>query len=292
MGYETAVIIPTYNRWPTVADAVASVIDQGKEVLPIVIDDASTDGTPAHLRDRFGDRVRLIVQPENREKSAARNAGIAAAETEFLCCLDSDDLFEPGGIAALRAVYAADPEFDGLAFGACCLGDAVEIPPDRMPRQDLLQEYVKRPFIHTMSFMIRRHHFDRMPAYHEDLTNLEDVELFIRLMARLEFRNCGRVVSRIRKQDDSASINHAKIAAQGTRLLDHLRADEPAMAALGANFAVIADRVHRELLRAYYRLARWEEYCSLYRELYTVDPAAWGGRFRRRYWVARLRSLL
>ena len=172
MGYDTAVIIPSYNRWPTVADAVASVIGQGDNVLPIVIDDASTDGTPEKLAERFGDRLQLIVQPENQEKSAARNAGIAAAATEFVCCLDSDDLFEPGGIQALRGVYAADPNFDGVAFGACYMGDHVEIPPEQMPKKDLLHEYVRRPFIHTMSFMIRRHHFDSIESYHEDLTNL------------------------------------------------------------------------------------------------------------------------
>lgn len=289
--YSTGVIIPTYNRWPTVGEAIESVISQGEGVLPVVIDDASTDGTPEKLASAFGDRILLLRQETNQEKSIARNRGIQEVETEFLCCLDSDDLMEPGAIDALRKVYADDPEFDGVAYGGCYMGDRIEIPVDQLPSGDVLHQYVEHPFLHTLSFMIRRQVLIDIGPYRTDLTNLEDVELFVRLMARLEFRNCQAIVARIRKQDDSASINHERIIAQGTKLLESLQGDSMAMDKLGESYAKIEFRVYRELLRAYYKGSRSDEYCELFKRLQTRWPGEMAGRPTRRYWVSRLKGM-
>jgi glycosyltransferase involved in cell wall biosynthesis len=189
-----AYIIPTYNRWPRVCRAIDSVLSA--DATAIVVDDASTDGTAEQLAAAYGPRLTLLRQPANREKSAARNAGLAAATTELVGFLDSDDAVLPAGVAALRGVFRDDPAFAGVAYGACQAGDTVEIPAAALPAGQVLSAYVRQPFLHTPAFLIRRQTLLTLGAYREELTNLEDVELFVRLMARLEFRNCGAVVAR------------------------------------------------------------------------------------------------
>ena len=89
-----SVIIPTYNRWPLVQEALESVLAQSYRWFEIVVvDDGSTDGTAEKLQE-IAAPVRLIVQP-NGGVSSARNRGIAAAQGKYVAFLDSDDLWLP-----------------------------------------------------------------------------------------------------------------------------------------------------------------------------------------------------
>ena len=71
-----SVIIPTYNRWPMLREAVESVLAQtftGFEL--IVVDDGSTDESEVKLH-RLGTPIRVIRQPRRGVAAAeARDAG-------------------------------------------------------------------------------------------------------------------------------------------------------------------------------------------------------------------------
>jgi len=103
-----SVVIPTYNRLRTVGRAIDSVLGQTRPPEQIVVvDDGSEDGTSVALRQRYGDAIVLLTQP-NRGVAAARNAGIAAATGELIAFLDSDDYWLPGKLESQLAVMA-DP---------------------------------------------------------------------------------------------------------------------------------------------------------------------------------------
>ena len=101
-----SVVIPAYNRAPTIAATIESVLRQTRPVLEVVIvDDGSTDATADVVRSFEDPRVRLISQA-NRGVSAARNAGIAAAAGDHIGFVDSDDLWLPGDAEAAMASLA------------------------------------------------------------------------------------------------------------------------------------------------------------------------------------------
>jgi len=90
-----SVIIPTYNRARSIADAVKSVLDQTfTDFELIVIDDGSKDNTAQVLKPLCDSdpRIRYIYQ-DNTERSAARNHGIEVAKGQYICFLDSDDVY-------------------------------------------------------------------------------------------------------------------------------------------------------------------------------------------------------
>ena len=61
-----SVIIPTYNRWPMVGAAVASVLEQShRDFELIVVDDGSTDATSVELA-KFGAQLRYCRQDRSR----------------------------------------------------------------------------------------------------------------------------------------------------------------------------------------------------------------------------------
>lgn len=89
-----SVIIPTYNRASLVCHAIDNVFEQTwKNIELIVVDDGSTDDTQERLRS-YGDRIRVIVQP-NGGPAAARNRGLKSARGEIVAFQDSDDLWDP-----------------------------------------------------------------------------------------------------------------------------------------------------------------------------------------------------
>ena len=75
--------------------AVRSVLAQRDAALQVVIvDDGSTDGTATRVRD-IDPRISVVRRPVPAGVSAARNAGIDAADGEWIAFLDDDDLWAP-----------------------------------------------------------------------------------------------------------------------------------------------------------------------------------------------------
>lgn len=106
-----SIIIPAYNYAHYLMLALESALAQRAEGISIevlVIDDGSTDGTPA-LAARYGDRIRYI-RKENQGLSEARNTGIRAARGTHFLFLDADDALAEGCVATQLAALAAHPE--------------------------------------------------------------------------------------------------------------------------------------------------------------------------------------
>jgi len=90
-----SIIIPCYNDWQYVEQAVHSALNQtygNKEI--IVVDDGSNDKTKEVLK-RLESKITKLITQENQGQSTARNRGIEAANGDYILVLDSDDFFEP-----------------------------------------------------------------------------------------------------------------------------------------------------------------------------------------------------
>lgn len=98
---DVSVIVAVHNLEDFVGEAVQSALaQQGVDVDVIVVDDASTDRSPARVRALDDPRVTLLVLDENRGVAAARNRGLALARAPWVQFLDADDLLAPGKLAA------------------------------------------------------------------------------------------------------------------------------------------------------------------------------------------------
>jgi GT2 family glycosyltransferase/glycosyltransferase involved in cell wall biosynthesis len=108
-----SIVIPNWNGrdllekyLPGVLHAAAG--NPANEV--IVVDDASTDGSAAFLRQRFP-AVKLVALPENRGFGGAANAGFHAAANDIVVLLNSDMRVAPGFLAPLLAGFTDEKVF-------------------------------------------------------------------------------------------------------------------------------------------------------------------------------------
>lgn len=108
-----SVIVPVYNVAPYLSQCVGSVLSQKGNLECILVDDGSTDQSPA-MCDAFAKlcpQVRVIHQ-ENQGLAGARITGMKAARGEWLLFLDSDDYWPKEMLPALESKMQANPGFD------------------------------------------------------------------------------------------------------------------------------------------------------------------------------------
>ena len=108
--HRVSVIICVYNRAGQVISCLESLLRLDYENVEIVVvDDGSTDHTPARLESFRDDHpeadIRIVRNPRNLGVSGARNAGLAAATGEFAAFTDSDCTVDRGWLRELIAVF-------------------------------------------------------------------------------------------------------------------------------------------------------------------------------------------
>lgn len=122
-------VTPCYNAEHTIAHAIRSVLGQTVQDFEIVIvDDASQDGTHRIARGFSDSRVRVLQHARNRGPAAARNTAFGAANADWICVLDADDVLASDYIEVMLAYASTYPN----AFLASDIG--VFFGNDETPR--------------------------------------------------------------------------------------------------------------------------------------------------------------
>jgi GT2 family glycosyltransferase len=115
---QIAIVIASHNGLAYLDDCLASVLasaDPGTRVRVVVVDDASTDGTPAHLTARWGGRIDLVPLRVNVGFAAANNEGWLFVrrqypQTQYLVLLNQDTIVAPGWLGPMLAYLTANQE--------------------------------------------------------------------------------------------------------------------------------------------------------------------------------------
>ncbi len=178
-----SVIIPTHNRADVVGEALASVLAQDyRDFEVVVVDDGSTDDTAAVVQT-FGEPVRLVRRPCGGP-AAARNTGIRESRGEFVCFLDSDDLYLPQRLAGVASFLDRHPEYDAAYSDWAILhedGRLTRRPGHGFPSGRVFEPLVLRQLWHTNTITLRRRCFDQVGLFDESLPRWEDRDFWLRL---------------------------------------------------------------------------------------------------------------
>ncbi len=106
-----SIVIVTYNSRTDIGDCLDSIsADRAPRVAHeiVIIDNRSTDGTVAYLRERWPD-IRVIDAGGNRGFAAANNIGIRQTSGEYVLLLNPDTSVHAGALDRLVATLDAEP---------------------------------------------------------------------------------------------------------------------------------------------------------------------------------------
>lgn len=182
-----SVVMCVYNGEDYLAQALDSV--QGQSFTDwecVVVDDGSTDGTPAILADytRRDGRFRICRNERNLRLQASLNRGLALAEGRYLLRMDADDVSRGDRMERQVAFMEAHPEVDLSGCRAMLWKKGRVLPGLDRRRGD--PEAVRalflffNPIVHP-GVIVRREALEGM-EYDTTHTCTEDLDLWIRLL--------------------------------------------------------------------------------------------------------------
>lgn len=152
MNSKVSVIVPAYNSAKYIEETLRSLVNQSyKNTEIIVVNDGSKDDTSLVVKTFFKgiEADWKLVEKPNGGQASARNAGVKAANGDYLIFIDSDDFISPNYIERmLGAVTNYNADFSGCAYQR--VGDD---NLDREPEYDngdkaFFSEELKKKYLH------------------------------------------------------------------------------------------------------------------------------------------------
>lgn len=174
-----SIVIATRNRAASLADAIASLarqIDAPPYEL-VVVDNGSTDGTAALVRERAGSvafEIRYLYAGEPN-RGAARNAGIARATGDIVAFVDDDVVLPERFLFAHATAHARARE-------SAVSGPILNVPGASVRPLPSLANYTGA-FFCTCNVSVAKRALDAVGGFDErfKLYGWEDTELGLRL---------------------------------------------------------------------------------------------------------------
>lgn len=186
---KVSIILPTYNRIDFLKECLESIEKQTfSDYELIVIDDASTDGTEIFLNSR--ENIKRIRHSGNLGVSAARNNGIRSALGQYICFIDSDDLWMEKKLEAQVRWMETHPDCMAIHTDEIWIRNGKRVNP--MNKHEKRGGYI---FEHCLplcvvspsSVMLRAALLEESGLFDESLPACEDYDLWLRISAKHHF---------------------------------------------------------------------------------------------------------
>ena len=180
-----SVIIPAYNRYSLLIEAIESVRAQTfTDYELLIVDDGSTDETPALANELD---IHYMSPTRTGMPGASRNRGAEAARGEYLGFLDSDDLWLPEKLEKQVAVLDSHAEIPLVHTRELWKrGEKTVSQKGQNHRRegDVFRDALWKCTIGPSTVLMRKGVFMELGGFDETLEVAEDYEFWLRLTSR------------------------------------------------------------------------------------------------------------
>lgn len=210
-----SVVTPAYNQADFLRDTIESVLSQDyPHIEHQVIDDGSTDSTPAILKE-YEDRV-MVESHSNRGQTPTINKGWERARGDIVTWLNSDDTFLPGAVTTAVEYLSEHPEVD-IVFGDTLFtqADGTPIEPSKKRADFNYEHFVvecENPIAQPSAF-IRRNVIDDVGLLDPKFYYFMDWDFWLRAGLRHRIEYFPGLYSTYRLHKDSKTVAQANRAA-------------------------------------------------------------------------------
>ena len=240
-----SVIVPTHNRADMLRETLDRILDQSTPATEvIVVDDGSTDETPATLAEYARRGVRSIRLDEPRGPLAARNVGTRATTCDLVAYCDNDDLWDRRFVETAMRLWNLAPNLtvaysnfaivrNGSRTGGTKFADA---PPgywdDARPLAPDLATFDESPCERMVAFqpffpscmVVDRVAFMAAGGWDEAVTGLVgcDFATALRMAENPPIGLMAQPLVGIRKHETNLSRNSELMSLGNARVLEHV----------------------------------------------------------------------
>lgn len=267
-----SVVIPTYNRAEALSRSIDSALAQTFENFEIIIvDDSSTDETPAVVESYDDDRIKYQRLDRNRGANVSRNRGIEIAEGDLLSFLDSDDELHPEHLERVVERFRESPDrcagvytsFERVKDGLIDVSIASE---GEITANDIQKGNV----VGTLSCTtFEAEVFDEIGNFDEELPSAQDLDFYIRVLESRSMVGIEDILVTKHKLEDSIS-NDLERKREGFKQILEKHGD-----VLSAEYKSKQHRVEGQLYAVEGELTRARDQFQKAVRLYPKSPLAY-----------------
>jgi GT2 family glycosyltransferase len=216
------ILVPVFNGEQYLRQSLDSILAQTyPRTEVVVLDDASTDGTPAILAS-YGNAVQCRRLAQNRGQYLNDNDAIAVAGGEFVAIYHSDDIYDPHiverEVEALQrnpeagAVFCKDIHIDleGIEVGR------LQLPPEVRGSRPLSFPVIlnalltyKNRFLRCPSCLVRASVYRDVGTYDQErFQNTADLEMYLRIARKYSIIVLDEYLFRYRRGHSAMSSRY------------------------------------------------------------------------------------
>ena len=208
---EVSIVIPVWNRAEMVMPTLNSVVSQTHRPLHLVlVDNNSTDTTFGVLNDfkqknEAADLKIDVITESTAGACAARNAGMALVQSEWVMFFDSDDTMDACLVAKyVEKIESCNGEVDIVTTNVD-FTDGMGVKGAFFASHHYMENHIFHALLSTQRYIVRKSLCEKAGAWNNDVKCWNDWELGIRLLLqspRLDSVTDG-VYVHIKVHDDS-----------------------------------------------------------------------------------------
>ncbi|MHC4947619.1 MAG: glycosyltransferase family 2 protein [Planctomycetota bacterium] len=216
--------MPLHNGERFLDEAIDSILAQTWQDFEfIIVDDGSTDRTPAILESAADRDPRIVVQRHaNRGIVAALNDGLAASRGVYVARMDADDVARADRLAVQVDYLERHPACGLVGSRVVVIDDAgrrLRVMGEAMDHAGLVDAMLANAgqVIYHPVVMFRRALVDGIGGYRHEYPFLEDLDLFLRVAEVAEVTNLEAPLLRYREH--FRKVGHTRAREQQRDLL-------------------------------------------------------------------------
>lgn len=203
--------MPVYNGERFLEMAVKSILNQSFTNFELIIaEDGSTDRTFEILKSFNDDRIIIIRDGQNRGVSCRLNQITAIARGKYFARMDADDVMFPDRIK-IQIDELEKHDIDVVHYDAVSINNSGNVIGYKFSKPVKSRDNIMEGLLPINPTVMAKTSILKNNPYKEHYNQMEDLELWYRIIDQYVFKNINVPVLFYREDSTPTSIKHKKI---------------------------------------------------------------------------------
>jgi glycosyltransferase involved in cell wall biosynthesis len=219
-----SIVIPSYNHEKYVSETIESILNQTFQDFEIIItDDGSSDKTVEKIKQFSDPRINLYIFKENEGACKALNNSINNSNGKYIAYVSSDDVWEPDKLEKQVKFLDKNPRIAAVFTKVKVIDEesndftnekhtyySVFDQKNRSNAEWLRYFFLNGNCLCHPSVLLRRSVYNDVGLYNENMANIPDFEMWIRICLKQNIHILDEKLIKFRVRDKEANASSGR----------------------------------------------------------------------------------